>query len=52
VQDQSRSQFGKAITGGKNHHGLDYSLFAMDIRENAKTTVVAYLSPASASLRK
>lgn len=28
---------------GKNYHGLDYALFYMDIRENAKARVRAYL---------
>ncbi len=29
---------------GKNYHGLDYALFFMDIRENAKLRVDAYLA--------
>jgi hypothetical protein len=43
VADQSGSDFGKMDMGGKNYHGLDYPLFAMDIRENAKARVDAYL---------
>jgi hypothetical protein len=30
--------------GGKNYHGLDYPMFAIDIRENAKARVATYLS--------
>lgn len=30
--------------GGGNYHGLDYPVFHMDIRENAKLRVAAYLS--------
>ena len=29
--------------GGENYHGLDYPLFAIDIRENALVRVKAYL---------
>ena len=29
---------------GANYHGLDYPLFAMDIRENAEARVAAFLS--------
>jgi hypothetical protein len=43
VADQSGSDFGKMDMGGKNYHGLDYPLFAMDIRENAKARVDAYM---------
>jgi hypothetical protein len=45
VTDQSETEFGQqpAVTGG-NYHGLDYSLFYMDIRENAKMRVSAYLT--------
>jgi hypothetical protein len=31
------------LAPGKNYHGLDYPLFYMDIRENAKARVRAYL---------
>ena len=47
VADQSGGPFGKIDIGGKNYHGLDYPLFAMDIRENAKARVAAYLSQPS-----
>jgi hypothetical protein len=33
--------------GGHNYHGLDYPLFAMDIRENAIARVAAYQAAAS-----
>jgi len=32
---------------GKNYHGLDYALWAMDIRENAEARVAAYLGQAA-----
>jgi hypothetical protein len=43
VADQAGSDFGKISIGNKNYHGLDYPLFAIDIRENAKARVAAYL---------
>jgi len=43
VADQSGTPFGKIDVGGENYHGLDYPLFAMDIRENAEARVAAYL---------
>ena len=42
VADQSATLFAKMDLGGRNYHGLDYPLFAMDIRENAKARVAAY----------
>jgi len=42
VADQSGGPFAKVDLGGKNYHGLDYPLFAMDIRENAKARVNAW----------
>jgi DUF3089 family protein len=44
VADQKGGQFDGADLGGKNYHGLDYPLFAMDIRENAEARVGAYLA--------
>lgn len=41
VADQSGTQFGSMDMGGKNYHGLDYALFAMNLRENAKARVAA-----------
>jgi hypothetical protein len=41
AQDQSGSQFGQVVLS-KNYHGLDYALFAMNIRENAEARVAAY----------
>jgi hypothetical protein len=41
VADQSGTQFGYMDMGGKNYHGLDYPLFAMNLRENAKVRVAA-----------
>jgi len=46
VADQSGGPFAKFDMGGKNYHGLDYALFAMDIRENANVRVMAYLKTA------
>lgn len=43
VADQSGGPFAKADLGGKNYHGLDYPLFATDIRENARLRVQAWL---------
>jgi hypothetical protein len=43
IADQSGTQFGKLDLGGRNYHGLDYPVFALDIRENAKVRVEAYL---------
>jgi hypothetical protein len=43
VADQSGGPFAKVDMGGKNYHGLDYPLFAMDIRENAQARVRQYL---------
>jgi hypothetical protein len=42
AQDQNGTQFGQVVPG-KNYHGLDYALFAMNIRENAIARVTAYL---------
>ena len=43
AQDQKGTPFGRlAIVG--NYHGLDYPLFAMDIRENAQARVAAYFA--------
>lgn len=43
VADQSGGPFANMDLGGKNYHGLDYPLFAIDIRENAKARVRAWL---------
>jgi Protein of unknown function (DUF3089) len=43
AQDQKGGPFAFAAVG-HNYHGLDYALFAMNIRENAKARVAAYLS--------
>jgi hypothetical protein len=50
VQDQSKGAFGSAALG-RNYHGLDYPLFAMDIRENARARVAAYLALAPGGQR-
>ena len=42
AQDQKGGPFAAAAFG-HNYHGLDYALFAMNIRENAKARVAAYL---------
>ena len=45
VADQKDTVFGKMAFGGsKNYHGLDYPLFHMDIRENAKHRVTLFLA--------
>jgi hypothetical protein len=46
ITDQSDTQFGKVggSFGGGNYHGLDYPVFHMDIRENAKLRVAAYFA--------
>ncbi|MAT94638.1 MAG: hypothetical protein CME59_18860 [Halioglobus sp.] len=46
VSDQSATPFGERGIAG-NYHGLDYTLFYMDIRENAQLRVDAYLQEAS-----
>ncbi|HTT98892.1 MAG TPA: DUF3089 domain-containing protein [Rhizomicrobium sp.] len=43
IADQSGTPFGKLDLGRKNYHGLDYPAFGMDIRENAKARVAAFL---------
>jgi hypothetical protein len=44
VEEQLEEPFASYALGpGKNYHGLDYPLFYMDIRENAKARVRAYL---------
>ncbi|MBV8978264.1 MAG: DUF3089 domain-containing protein [Alphaproteobacteria bacterium] len=43
VADQSGGPFARMDMGGKNYHGLDYALFATNIRANAKARVEAYL---------
>lgn len=46
VADQTGGPFGWGDMGGKNYHGLDYPLFHMDIRENARVRTAAYLQAA------
>jgi hypothetical protein len=45
AKDQSGGVLRKGAAGN-NYHGLDYALFAMDIRENAQARVAAYFSRA------
>lgn len=49
VAGQTGTPFGGADMGGKNYHGLDYSLFHMDIRANAQARVEAFMQPAVGS---
>jgi hypothetical protein len=42
--DQTETPFGANNPIGGNYHGLDYPIFHMDIRENAKLRVAAYLA--------
>ena len=46
ISDQTDTPFGEqgGSFGGGNYHGLDYPVFHMDIRENAKDRVLAYLN--------
>ena len=46
VADQSGGPFKRMDMGGKNYHGMDYALFAMNLRENAKARVAAALAHA------
>jgi len=45
ITDQTGTPFGEqgGSFGGGNYHGLDYPVFHMDIRENAKRRVKAFL---------
>ncbi len=43
AKDQRGSDFARGAAGS-NYHGLDYPLFAMDIRRNAQARVAAYLA--------
>ncbi len=43
VADQTGTPFDRADMGGKNYHGLDYPLFHIDIRENARVRVEAFM---------
>jgi len=47
AQDQSKGPFAPAAFG-HNYHGLDYALWAMNIRENANARVAAYLGETAA----
>ena len=44
VADQSSNGFGRLDMGGRNYHGLDYPLFAMDLRQNAQARVAAFMA--------
>jgi len=46
VADQAGTPFGALSLEAKNYHGLDYPLFLMDIRENARARATAYLQMA------
>jgi len=46
VADQAGTPFGALSFEAKNYHGLDYPLFLMDIRENARARATAYLQMA------
>jgi hypothetical protein len=46
VADQDTGPFAHMDLGGRNYHGLDYPLFAMDIRENAIARAAAYTAGA------
>jgi hypothetical protein len=45
ITDQTGTPFGEqgGSFGGGNYHGLDYPVFHMDIRENSKLRVAAFL---------
>jgi hypothetical protein len=44
ITDQSDTPFGERGAMGGTYHGLDYPIFYMDIRENAKLRVATYLA--------
>ena len=44
VADQEDTPFSNLILPERNYHGLDYSLFHINIRENAKERVAAFLN--------
>jgi hypothetical protein len=44
ASDQTGTRFQTFSGSGGNYHGLDYALFYMDIRENAKLKVLTYLN--------
>ncbi len=44
ISDQSDSPFGANNPTGANYHGLDYPVFHMDIRDNAKLRVATFLA--------
>ena len=46
VADQKTGPFSSMDLGGGNYHGLDYPLFAEDIRENAILRVQTFMLPA------
>jgi len=52
ITDQSDTEFGNARLpfGGGNYHGLDYPVFHMDVRENAKLRVATYFSKIKSAL--
>ena len=52
ITDQSENDFGLAggSFGGGNYHGLDYPIFHMDIRENAKLRSEKFLRNSSEGL--
>ena len=50
VDDQKGEPFAKLDMGGENYHGLDYPMFALDIRENAIARVKTYLAQQSTTV--
>ncbi len=46
VAEQTGGPMDGLDVGGQNYHGLDYPLFHMDIRENARVRAMAYLQKA------
>ncbi|HVU20225.1 MAG TPA: DUF3089 domain-containing protein [Rhizomicrobium sp.] len=42
IANQSGTQFDKMDLGGRNYHGLDYPVFAMNIRHNANARIAAF----------
>ncbi len=51
ASDQTGTRFQTFTGSGGNYHGLDYALFYMDIRENAKLKVSTYLNSLEAQQR-
>ena len=43
ITDQSDTAFGEVGGFGGNYHGLDYAIFYMDIRQNARDRAATHI---------